>query len=110
MYDRRHRAYLSFIVGFFVCYFGSMLVPSFQPLIFWGGFAVLALVYGLSVSRERQRQEAIRRDGVDLEAEIVERYDAGVPSRAPANTPRPLKALDGSASKQAAGVLHRAPA
>lgn len=78
MSDRRHRAYIGFIVGFFVCYFASFLFPPpWGPLVFWGGFAVAALWYGIAVSEDRQGREAIQRGGVELEAEIMGRYEAG---------------------------------
>jgi hypothetical protein len=78
MSDRRHRAYLFFIVGFFVFYFASSLLPSpAGPLVFWGGSAVAALCYGIVASEDGRRREAVRRGGVELEAEILGRYEAG---------------------------------
>jgi hypothetical protein len=95
MFDRRHRLYTWLMAGVVVCYFISSFIPSaWSVFIFYGAFVIAALIYGASVAEDRQRREAIRRAGVELEAEILERYDAGVPSREALKSPMPLRSSE----------------
>jgi len=96
MPDRRHRTYITLSAFVVACCFISSFIPGPWPLlIFYGAVIVAALWYGVVSTEDRQRRETIQRGGVELEAEILGRYDAGMPAgTALAKTPMPLRGME----------------
>jgi hypothetical protein len=99
MPDRRHRVYTVLIAGVAFLMLASYVVPDrFQGIwtgVVWAAMAIAMLGIGFTVGEDRMRRQAIQRGGVEVEAEVLRRYDAGMPSgEGIPKGPQPLRSAE----------------
>ena len=100
MPDRRHRIYTVLIAGVVLCFLISNFLPgeNLQRIwmgVTWAAMAVAMLGIGFTVGEDRMRRQAIQRSGVEVDAEVLGRYDAGMPSgEGIPKGPQPLRSAE----------------
>lgn len=100
MSDRRHRIYTFLISGVVLYFLIGYLLPTDEIKRTWmmlGGvvMAVAILGIGFAVGEDRMRRQAIERSGVEVEAEVLGRYDAGMPTgEGIPKGPQPLRSAE----------------